>query len=77
MFQSVFCPAWDLRIVLNLVSSPCTSFGLTALQLLDKVGDETAVNSIQRYNSATGEFETATYHEGHPVGVDFPSPLWG
>jgi len=40
-------------------------------QLLEKLGGEAVVSSIQRFNQDTGEFETAAYHNGQPVGADF------
>ncbi len=30
------------------------------------------VSSIQRFNPETGKYETAGYHNGQVVGVDFP-----
>ena len=70
-FTSVVCPSLNLHTGTNLVGFPCSASGLTAFQLLVDLGGETAVNSIQRYNPATGRFDTAAYDNGQPVGVDF------
>src|SRR3990172_560750 len=68
----VECLAVDLNAGLNVVTFPCVPAGLTSFQLLEDLGGETAVNSIQRYNEGEGQFETAVYHNGQPAGVDFP-----
>ena len=44
----------------------------TAFQILQAIGDETVISSIQRFNPDTGKFETAGYLNGQIVGVDFP-----
>ena len=41
-------------------------------QLLEKLGGEAVVSSIQRFNQDTGEFETASYNNAQPAGVNFP-----
>ena len=71
IFTSKVCPVWDLVSGLNLVGSPCAPPTLTSFQLLQLIGDETVVNSIQRYRTTDGQFETAAYENGQPVGVDF------
>jgi hypothetical protein len=71
-FSSKYCPVWNLLPGVNLVGSPCVPAGLTAFQLLQAIGDEAVVSSIQRFNRDSGRFETAAYVEGLPAGKDFP-----
>jgi len=68
----VECLAVDLNAGLNVVTFPCVPVGLTSFQLLQAIGDDTMVSSIQRYNEGEGQFETTVYHNGQPAGVDFP-----
>ncbi len=68
----VECVAVDLNAGLNVITFPCVPAGLTAFQLLQAIGDDTMVSSIQRYDEGDGRFETAVYHNGQPAGVDFP-----
>lgn len=66
---------WDMKAGFNLVSAPYLSGEMSAFQLLGKLGGETAVSSIQRFEPATGRFETAGYDGGTggvPAGVNFP-----
>ena len=70
-FTSIVCPALNLHAGANLVGFPCAASGLTAFQLLEKLGGEAAVSSVQRFNPATGRFDTAAYKNGEPTGVDF------
>ena len=71
-FSSIYCHTWNLRIGANLVGTPCAT-GVTAFQVLQAIGINTVVSSIQRFNFATGRFETATYtSNGQPTGVNFP-----
>ena len=45
---------------------------LTSFDLLNDLGSN-VVTSIQRFNTETGAFETATFGpNGQPVGVNFP-----
>jgi hypothetical protein len=72
-FASAFCPTtWDLHAGANLVGTPCGPASLTAFDLLETIGDEAVVSSIQRFNSLAGRFETVAYSNGEPAGVDFP-----
>ena len=66
------CPSWKLKAGLNIVGSACIPADMTAFTLLVAIGDETVVSSVQRFNPDIGHFETAAYHNGQPVGVDFP-----
>jgi hypothetical protein len=43
-----------------------------AYNLLQKIGDETVVSGIQRFNDDTGKFENASYLNGQLAGVNFP-----
>ena len=49
---------------------PNTVTGLTASNLLDRIGGEVVVNSMSGYNGETGRFETMAYYNGQLVGVD-------
>lgn len=65
----------DLEQGFNLVSfgDVTGGSGQTAFDLLQDIGDETVVSSIQRFNSDTGSFDTTAYDaNGQPIGVDFP-----
>jgi len=62
----------DLEVGSNLVGFVAPSTGYTAYQLLQTIGDATVVASVQRFNRATGLFETVGYHGTTPVGTDFP-----
>jgi len=65
-------PILNLTTGLNLVGQPAAPDDLTAFKLLEKLGDD-VVTSIQRFNTATGAFETAGFGpDGQVVGVDFP-----
>jgi hypothetical protein len=68
----VTCPSLNLTAGVNLTGTPCASTNLKAYQLLQKIGDDTAVSGIQRFNPVTGKFETASYINGQPAGVNFP-----
>ena len=70
-FTSKVCPTWNLVAGLNLVGTPCASADMTAFRLLKDIGSETVVSSIQWYNSSAGQFDTAAYENGQPVGMDF------
>jgi PKD repeat protein len=71
-FTSKYCHTWNLKEGTNLVGTPCAAADLTAFQLLQAIGDETVITSIQRYNRYIGLFETASYLTGQPSGVNFP-----
>lgn len=71
VFTSVYSPAWNLKQGINLVGIPNTVTGLTASNLLDRIGGEVVVNSMSGYNEETGRFETMAYYNGQLVGVDF------
>jgi len=66
------CRPWDLKTGVNLVGTPCATEGATAYLLLYDIGGPAVVSSIQRYNPDTGKFETASYLNGQPVGVNYP-----
>ena len=62
----------DLAVGVNLVGFDPIPAGTTSHQLLKSIGEETTISSIRRFNTDTGRFETAAYHDGVPVGPDFP-----
>ncbi len=66
------CPSLNLTIGINIIGIPCVPANMKAYQLLQKIGNDTVVYSIQRYNNDTGKFETASYLNGQPVGINFP-----
>ncbi len=66
------CPAADLKEGLNAVGLSCAPQGLKAYQILQGIGDETIVSSVQRFNTETGRFETLSFESGETVGEDFP-----
>jgi len=68
----VECVAVDLNAGLNVITFPCIPAGLTAFQLIQAIGDDTIVSSIQRYDVDYGQFEAAVYYNNQPSGVDFP-----
>jgi len=68
----VECVAVDLNAGLNVITFPCIPAGLTAFQLIQAIGDDTTVSSIQRYDVDYGQFEAAVYYNNQPSGVDFP-----
>ena len=68
----VECMAVDLKAGLNVITFPCIPAGLTAFQLIQAIGDDTVVSSIQRYDVDYGQFEAAVYYNNQPSGVDFP-----
>ena len=63
----------DINLVqgLNLIGLSCVPDNYSAYDLLQTMGGESAVSSIQRFNKQTGRFETATFQGADPVGVDF------
>jgi hypothetical protein len=66
------CPTIDLKVGMNWVGIPCEPDSKTAFSLLQSIGNETIVTSIQRFNTALGMFETAGYQNGMTVGTNFP-----
>jgi len=69
------CAPVDLAAGLNVTTFPCVPSGYTSYTLLADIrvaGGDTSVSSLQRYNPGTGEFDTAAYHNGQLIGVDFP-----
>jgi len=71
---SVTCTssAWDLKVGFNMVSLCGEGAGYSAYTLLQAIGNESVVASIQRFNPVTGAMDTAGYDGGGtPGGVDF------
>ena len=57
---------------LNLMGYPVeVTGGYSSYDLLVDLGTEDEISRIERYNSATGTFETATYDAGVPSGDEF------
>ncbi len=67
-----YCVSYDLTAGVNMIGSGCIPEGLTAFTLLQDIGTDMVVSSIQRFNTQTSKFETAAYRDGYPVGNDFP-----
>lgn len=65
------CSVTGLKRGGNLRGIPCASANLTAFILLQAIGDESMISSIQRFNAETGSFETAGYLNGLLSGVNF------
>jgi Zn-dependent metalloprotease len=65
------CTAIDLAAGFNLATLPCVPPDYTSYELLSNLGGESFVNSVQRFNPATGRFDTASYENGQPVGINF------
>lgn len=68
----VLCPSADLTPGLNLLGFSCLPANFSAFDLLQHMGGDSVVSSVQRLNTSTGLFETASLWNGTPVGVDFP-----
>ena len=67
------CPDLDLARGMNLVGIPCPPAGYTAYALLEHLGSELEVQSIQRFDPETAGYEEARYDGvGAPTGDDFP-----
>ena len=67
------CPTVDLSAGLNLIGVPCPPPGYTAFAMLQDLGSRYEVESVERFDPATGAFQAATYGAGDtPTGVDFP-----
>ncbi|MCP3870477.1 MAG: hypothetical protein GY703_20780 [Gammaproteobacteria bacterium] len=66
------CAALELSTGLNLAAIPCPPRGLTAHGLMDSLEDKTAISAIQRLDSTTGRFQSASLVEDQPAGIDFP-----
>jgi len=61
-----------LKSGLNIFSYPVQTLdGFSAFDLLQAFGDETEINSIDRYNSDNGLYERVFWVNGSPSGVNF------
>jgi hypothetical protein len=70
-FTSALCGPMDLRQGLNVFGFACPPDGYSAFDLLSALGAEN-VNSIQRFDTDSGTFETTGFEGSlHPYGVDF------
>jgi len=69
--STVTCSDLDLKAGINLVGIACPPDQYSAYQLLSDLGFD-SVESIQRYSTETGAFESAGYSgAGETVGIDF------
>lgn len=71
-FADNVCVNIDLSAGTNLVGFACPPVDYSAFDLLNAFGSLN-VSSVQRYNSETGAFETASFDQsGKTAGIDFP-----
>jgi len=68
---SVQCRTVDLSAGINIVGFQCIPANYSAFQLLNAIGDQSLVNSIQKFDRLTGRFETVGYQGNSIVGSDF------
>ena len=66
------CPDLIFKTGINWIGTPCQSVNSSVFTLLNAIGNESFISSIQHYNTYTGKFETAGYLNGQPAGVNFP-----
>ncbi|WP_444940659.1 PQQ-binding-like beta-propeller repeat protein [Microbulbifer sp. ZKSA004] len=69
--SDVVCSKTQLSAGLNLVGFSCISGDFSAYELLEHLGGESVVNSVQRFNKSTGKYESASWRNSLPSGVDF------
>ncbi|WHI49549.1 PQQ-binding-like beta-propeller repeat protein [Microbulbifer sp. MLAF003] len=70
--RDIVCPGIQIQQGFNLIGFSCIAGGFSAYDLLEHLGGESSVSSVQRYNTFTGKYESATWHNGAPTGIDFP-----
>jgi len=70
-FYTSLCQHTPLIKGRNEAGFNCIPPGYSAYKFLQDIG-QSAVVSVQRFNKITGLFETASFKDGAPVGVDFP-----
>lgn len=66
------CLTYDLAAGVNLIGIPCASDGFSSYALIESIGDDTEVSSVQALSSETGQFNTTVFVNGMPAGPDFP-----
>jgi hypothetical protein len=67
------CPDLDLVRGMNLIAVPCPAAGYTARQMLQDLGTQFEVESVQRFDPATAAYQRALWDAtGAPSGDDFP-----
>ena len=72
-FTSRYCRPWEAQPGMNLTGSGCVDPGTTAFDVLQAIGQDTVPGSIQRFNTASGLFETAhDLGNGQQMGPDYP-----
>lgn len=67
----VNCLAIDLDAGMNVIGFRCVPPNYSAFKMILDLGNANRVATIQRFNSNTGRYETATYKDGQPAGNDF------
>ena len=68
----VICQNVDLYAGLNIVGFQCLPPNYTAKQLMNDIGGNTTVASIQRIDPITGRFQALVYEGSLVIGSDFP-----
>ena len=66
------CPGITLQAGLNLIGFSCLPAGFSAYDLLQHLGGQSVVTSVQRLDPDSGLFESAMWLDGSQAGVDFP-----
>ena len=66
------CPDISVKQGLNIIGVPCPPATYSAFDLLENLGNEYEVMSVQRYDNSTSSFDIAEYVGGSPSGNDFP-----
>jgi len=62
-----------LAVGLNLFSYPVqTQDGFSSYDLLQAFGNDTEINSIDKYNTDTGSYERVFWQNGASAGINFP-----
>jgi hypothetical protein len=70
LFHVTSCGLTPLIVGRNEVGLNCVPQDYSAFQFLQDLG-EAAVISVQRFNTETGMFETASFMDTVPIGIDF------
>lgn len=69
--EALQCGDINLEPGENLIGFSCVPTHFNAYDVLEYLGGSDVVNSIQRFNTKTGLFETATFMSTTAVGVNF------
>lgn len=70
---AVQCPVMNLTAGVNVVGLVCVPADYTAVRMLLNIGGPTQVSAIQRFDAATGRYQTVLYQNpnGDVRGIDF------